>query len=258
MLKKILIIMATALIVAVSVISVKADDTINTSGVIASAVNKGSTAVITVDLAPIEYDEYTLTIASNFSGYTDLTDLITDNTGTNIQLSINKATLTASKLTLSYPIAANAAASQLQVALTIHQVVAEGVTGADDTVINYTVDLLAPAGNTNGAVSGNTASSAKTAVNSQLVYNGSDQNYLTSLAVSGYQLTPSFNKTCTTYFLTVAADVSSLTIKAACSSGAKYVIWQPVLKTGSNKILITVTAADDSQRIYRIIVTKEG
>ena len=43
-------------------------------------------------------------------------------------------------------------------------------------------------------------------------YNGSDNNYLSSLSVSGYTLNKEFSKDNSTYFLTVENDVDSIDI----------------------------------------------
>ena len=91
-----------------------------------------------------------------------------------------------------------------------------------------------------------------------VTYNGSDNNYLNSLVVDGYELNKTFNKENATYFVTVDSSVESININATaedsgaivCVSGADN------LKTGTNKILISVTSESGAVRTYRIYVTK--
>ena len=92
----------------------------------------------------------------------------------------------------------------------------------------------------------------------QNTYNGSSNNYLKKLNIKGYDLSPEFKKTSTTYFINVGDDVNSLKITAnAESSKAKVNIYGNTnLKAGKNKILINVTAEDGEVRTYRIYVTK--
>lgn len=91
-----------------------------------------------------------------------------------------------------------------------------------------------------------------------VTYNGSDNNYLSSMTISGYTLNKEFNKESSTYFVTVDEDTSSIEVVASsedtsatvCVSGANN------LKEGENKILISVTAENGNVRNYRIYVTK--
>jgi len=90
------------------------------------------------------------------------------------------------------------------------------------------------------------------------VYNGSNNNYLKSIKISGYDLSPDFKKTSSTYFINVSDSTNKITINAeAESSKAKVNIYGSTnLQTGKNKVLITVTAENGATRTYRIIVTK--
>lgn len=45
-----------------------------------------------------------------------------------------------------------------------------------------------------------------------IIYKGSRNNYLSSIEVSGYELTPEFNKTNSTYFITVSNDVTNISV----------------------------------------------
>lgn len=112
---------------------------------------------------------------------------------------------------------------------------------------------------------GATDSSNKTETSSRenietVTYNGSDNNYLSSLSISGYEFTKSFSKENTTYFVTVDHDLESIDIKQiAEDSNAKVCIYgNNNLIEGTNKILISVTAENGNVRIYRIILTRES
>lgn len=93
-----------------------------------------------------------------------------------------------------------------------------------------------------------------------VTYNGSYDNYLSNLEVTGYEITPEFSKTNQTYFLTVENDVEEIKINYDCSdSTAKVSIYgNTSLKEGENKILINVTAENGSVRTYRIYVTRQS
>lgn len=85
-------------------------------------------------------------------------------------------------------------------------------------------------------------------------YNGSNNNYLTSLEIDGIQLTTEFNKERLTYFATVE-NLSSITVTAeAEDSSSKISITGTELKSGENKVLISVTAENGDVRYYRIYV----
>ena len=92
-----------------------------------------------------------------------------------------------------------------------------------------------------------------------ITYNGSSNNYLSDLYVTGYEFTESFNKENETYFLTVNNDVSSLTTVAVPEEEKSTVkiYGNEEIDVGTNKILVTVTAEDGSVRNYRIYVTRQ-
>ena len=84
-------------------------------------------------------------------------------------------------------------------------------------------------------------------------YNGSSNNYLSSLKINGVQLTTDFNKEKTTYFASVE-NMETIKVTAnAEDSNSKVAITGTSLKSGENKVLISVTA---DVRYYRIYVTK--
>ena len=89
-------------------------------------------------------------------------------------------------------------------------------------------------------------------------YNGESNNYLTSLSVQGYNFTTEFSKTKTTYFVNVANDVTSLQIntEAEDENATVTVYGNESIKSGQNKILISVTAENGDVKTYRIYVNK--
>jgi hypothetical protein len=104
------------------------------------------------------------------------------------------------------------------------------------------------------ASSSETLKSASTQVETA-IYNGSNNNYLSSLEIDGVELTADFNKEKTTYFATVEG-LDSITVTAiAEDSDSKVSITGTDLKSGENKILISVTAENGNVRYYRIYVT---
>lgn len=92
-----------------------------------------------------------------------------------------------------------------------------------------------------------------------ITYNGSDNNYLSSLEVSGYRLNTNFTKTNTSYFITISSEVSSLDISALAESSLSTVCvyGNDNLSSGTNKILITVTSESCRTKTYRVFVTKD-
>lgn len=88
---------------------------------------------------------------------------------------------------------------------------------------------------------------------------GSSNNYLSSLSVNGFNFTQEFSKTNSTYFMTVGADTSSITINASAEDGSSTicVYGDDNLSSDINKILVNVTAENGNVRTYRIYVIKE-
>lgn len=89
---------------------------------------------------------------------------------------------------------------------------------------------------------------------------GDNNNYLSSLSVSGTSISPKFDKFTTSYTATVNAEVSSVTVnanplgKSAKVSGNGKVS----LKTGKNTIKVTCTAASGVKRTYTIKITRKA
>ena len=83
---------------------------------------------------------------------------------------------------------------------------------------------------------------------------------LSKLEVSGYQLSPSFNKNTTTYYVSIPKTVTSLDIICEAEApNAKYVVsGNTKLSTSKeNKITIKVTAQAKNTKTYSIIVSRD-
>ena len=93
-----------------------------------------------------------------------------------------------------------------------------------------------------------------------VTYNGESNNYLSSLTIDGFDLAPSFSKTCQTYFVEVGNDVNSITINAeAEDENTKVTVYgNENLVEGENKVLVSVTAENGTVKFYRIYVTKNA
>lgn len=89
---------------------------------------------------------------------------------------------------------------------------------------------------------------------------GDNNNYLSSLSVSGTSISPKFDKFTTSYTATVNAEVSSVTVnanplgKSAKVSGNGKVS----LKTGKNTVKVTCKAASGVKRTYTIKITRKA
>ena len=90
------------------------------------------------------------------------------------------------------------------------------------------------------------------------VYNGSNNNYLSTIEITGETLNTTFNKENTTYFVQTSGKTELDINATAEDDGAKIqVAGNKDLKTGDNKILISVTAENGDVRYYRIFVTNK-
>lgn len=84
---------------------------------------------------------------------------------------------------------------------------------------------------------------------------------LSKLEVSGYQLSPSFNKNTTTYYVSIPKTVTSLDIICEAEApNAKYVVsGNTKLSTSKeNRITIKVTAQAKNTKTYSIIVSRDA
>ena len=111
-------------------------------------------------------------------------------------------------------------------------------------------------GSSTVTISGNQGTSNSTT--ETVTYNGSSDNYLTNIYIDGTTISDSFNKTNTTYFTSVDSDTDSVEISydLSDSSSTVCIYGNTDLKSGVNKILISVTAENGDVRTYRIYVNK--
>jgi len=88
----------------------------------------------------------------------------------------------------------------------------------------------------------------------------SSNNYLSALSVSGYSITPTFNKNTNSYTLTVPNSASSVTVNATKEDSTASVTGtgNRNLSVGSNTVNVVVTAEDGSPRTYTIAITREA
>lgn len=102
------------------------------------------------------------------------------------------------------------------------------------------------------------AQSTISSLTKNVTYQGSQNNYLESLSITGYDFDSSFKKTTDTYFATVDKTTEKVTVNAIAedSSAIVTIYGNTNLQEGKNKVLITVTADDGSTRTYKIYITK--
>lgn len=89
-------------------------------------------------------------------------------------------------------------------------------------------------------------------------YNGSQNNYLESITVEGYELNNNFTKENSTYFISVDEDTTSVDVSAEAEedSATVCIYGNENLQEGVNKVLISVTSESGEVRTYRIYVEK--
>lgn len=90
---------------------------------------------------------------------------------------------------------------------------------------------------------------------------GSPNNWLKSLAVSGYSVTPTFTGGTTEYSLIVDGGVNNITVSASTVNSKASLTGTGTIKlsTGTTKIPVTVTAQNGTVRTYTItVVRKDG
>lgn len=83
---------------------------------------------------------------------------------------------------------------------------------------------------------------------------------LKSLSLNGGTLTPGFSATKTSYSVEVENGVTSCEISAAAadSSAKVKIVGGNNLKVGKNNCSVTVTAADGTQKVYNIVITRKN
>ena len=89
---------------------------------------------------------------------------------------------------------------------------------------------------------------------------GNNNNFLDSITVSVYPLTPTFDRYTMAYAVQVGSAVESVQVSAQLnSSGAKLAGGGTVrLNHGQNRVDLTVTATSGAIRTYTVIITREG
>lgn len=87
----------------------------------------------------------------------------------------------------------------------------------------------------------------------------STDNDLKNLDVSGYTISPSFNKDTLNYNLTIPNEADNITVKAEANDGKAKIEVKggDNLQVGDNKVEVIVTAEDGSTKVYTINVKKE-
>ena len=120
------------------------------------------------------------------------------------------------------------------------------VTAEDGSVKTYTVYIIKE------------AKPVEEVVVSPVSYNYSDNNYLKSLEIDGYEI--DFDKMVNEYKINVKSDVTSLDIVALAedSRARVEITGNEKFKKGENVVTVTVTAEDGSTREYKIKVNKES
>lgn len=113
--------------------------------------------------------------------------------------------------------------------------------------------------NTNISYSGNSMNFSSMSTSTPVEtakYNGSNNNYLANLEIEGETLNTGFNKENTTYFIeTSGKSELNVNVELDDSTAKAQVTGNTDLKTGENKILISVTAKNGDVRYYRVFVT---
>lgn len=89
---------------------------------------------------------------------------------------------------------------------------------------------------------------------------GNPNNWLSSLTVANYNLTPFFNGQTTEYSLVVGADVSSINVNAAAVAGTSQVSGNGnySLNYGNNMISITCISQSGASRTYHITIARQN
>ena len=86
-----------------------------------------------------------------------------------------------------------------------------------------------------------------------------NNNFLKSLTVTGYELTPEFNKNITTYYLVVPEDVTEVEVlaEAEVEEASIKITGNTNLNRVENTIKVTVTSSSRKNKTYNIIATKQ-
>lgn len=253
---------------------------------------------IVLNIEKIEYSNFLVTVESDLDmdQLEETDELEVTKNSDNVQINIDKETTTLNQLTLSYKIPENYnIGDNIVFNISIKNNESEEeiikvveIKIVDKTEENNELNEITPSNNNENVnvndrninnennekeqIQDNFSQNVKMSIQSSfsngtnerqnaetITYNGSSNNYLSDLYVTGYDFTESFNKDNETYFLTVNNDVSSLTTVAVPEEDKSTVkiYGNEEINVGTNKILVTVTAEDGSVRNYRIYVTRQ-
>lgn len=202
----------------------------------------GSTIILTITITQIESSVENTNVENNINNMTN------KNTNTEIESNSNS---------MSCQITLNVVEDSEEDAMNKNNTNNEFL--KDDNTINNKTETNMVSSNktsmTTTSLTSTTSSQSKT--NTETVtYNGSDDNYLTNISINGEDLSD-FNTTKTTYFKNMDSSTTSvkITYDKSDSNATVCVYGNTDLKSGTNKILITVTAENGNTRTYRIYIT---
>lgn len=84
-------------------------------------------------------------------------------------------------------------------------------------------------------------------------------NYLKSLSVEGYEISPEFNKNTMTYYLVVPTSITSVNVLAETESenATVKISGNTSLRSKENTVKVVVTAKNRTTKTYSIIVTRQ-
>ena len=96
-----------------------------------------------------------------------------------------------------------------------------------------------------------------TITTSELISTYSDNNYLSSLKIDNYKLSPSFNKKTLDYKLELDSDVDKINVTAVAENDKSTISGDGEISVleGENKVEIVVTSESGETRTYTILVT---
>ena len=94
-------------------------------------------------------------------------------------------------------------------------------------------------------------------INSSNSSDQSDNNYLSKLEIEGYNIEPKFNKTTNNYVLQITDEITDINVIAEADSSKASVIGtgKRTIKSGDNRIEVTVTSESGKDKTYTIKVT---
>ena len=124
------------------------------------------------------------------------------------------------------------------------------------SIMIFNRNVFAAKGNPN-----NVTTTGENLIYNDPVYIEKHNANLSKLEISGYQLSPSFNKNTTTYYISIPKDVTSLDVVCEAEApNAKYVVSgnTKLSTTKENRINVKVTAQAKNTKTYTIIVSRDS